>query len=322
MRGLNERQRKILGALEHRAREDLTLVAKELRMKVSALRYTLNGLKDRGLVRGVAPFIDPYLLGYSDYTIFFTFSNIKSKQRKEFLKYCALTNGVSWLAELGGRYSHAVSILAKNVSEAGELFYNLCSLSENIIATKSLSARTAFYAFGRKYLSKSKTKILSFGKTSNDFELDKKNRLILDFIANNDFDSIQAMSREMSIPYTTLANRISELETKGVIKGYIYRYDLSSVKINTYRLLLFGKGVDASLPEKLYEFSEKHPNIIHYVSCLGSWDFELGIESEITRDINTIVDDVYDYFPDSFNQIEVIQIFEHLKYSGYPFGLS
>ena len=319
---LTAKQQNVLGALEHHAELPISDIARGLRMRSHNVRYQLESLKVKGLVVAKTPFIDIYRLGYTDFTVFFTVSTDSKATRTKLLEYFLNNENVSWVAHLGGEYQYGVSVLARHVVKVHELLLEAAHKFGNIFAEKGISIRISFHAFGRKYLNQSTKlarKTLTFEVRST-VECDATDRRILAHIANEPFESLRALARDLDLAFATLNSRIKRLEKAGVIPGYIYRLRLSDLGALTYRILIYGRGIDQELSKKLYDYAKKHPHILHFIECVGAWDFELGLEIYSSEQLNEVLGQLYDNFGGSIGAVKTLQIFKHLKYSGYPFS--
>ena len=57
-----------------------------------------------------------------------------------------------------------------------------------------------------------------------------------------------------------------------------------------------------------------------FVENLGSWDYEMGLETFSAKDVSLLRNELFDRFGDHIHAISPLQIFEPLRLSGYPFS--
>ena len=92
------------------------------------------------------------------------------------------------------------------------------------------------------------------------------------------------------------------------------------MNLQSYRLLLATRGMSSELSSRLYNFAKEHPRILHYIECMGAWDYEMGVEVERSSDVTDIIRSLYEEFGAELQSIKFLQIFKHLKYAAYPFS--
>lgn len=317
---LSEKQRKILSAIEHREREPISVIRKITGYKEHTVRYCINMLIKDGAIVGRAPFINIYPLGYTVFTLFFSLSTAKEKEREQVLQGIIQSKYVSWVAKLGGDYQYGVAVSAKHIEEVLNSFKQFSDKFGAVFFDKSLSVHVRFVAFGRRYLAPtlSKGPVLMHGGYKNIVNIDAVEHKILVGLSNLSYSSHRELSKQLNIPSATLDRRIKDLEEKGIIVGYIYRFNLAALGMQNYRIMIYSRNISASFGERLKRFAETHPHVLHFIECLGSWDYELGVEVKHAENVTEIIKDLYVNFPDDILSIKLVQIFRHLKYSSYP----
>ena len=87
-----------------------------------------------------------------------------------------------------------------------------------------------------------------------------------------------------------------------------------------FRLLAYARGVSAELREHLYAFASSHRAITYYIECLGSWDFELGVEVERAEQTTAVVEQIYRNFGPELAALKILPLFQHYKITNFPFA--
>lgn len=318
---LTERDRQILTCIEHRANQPISSYRSRIGYKDHTIRHHMNNLRSRGVIVGQAPFINMYRLGYTDYTFFFSLAPEHGTQRDRFIKKLLSAEHVSWLALVGGDYQYGVSLCVKQSEDALAQLKKLSLELGNMLSDKALSLRISFCAFGKKFLA-GKAGVappLRYGGRGAPVEIDEIDHRILCGLANTEYSSNRELARNLDVPFTTLERRLRNLERDGVIVGYIYRFNAAKLGNQIYKLLVYARGVDPSLSERLYKFSHSHLNVINFSECLGAWDYELGVEVEKPEDVTEVVRQLYDRFGKEISSVRMLQVFRHLRFSCYPF---
>lgn len=319
---LSERERRILACLEHRANQPVSKLCTLIGCRDHILRRTLKTLGERGVVLGIVPFINMYRLGLTDYTLYFSLASERQKDTARILKELQQRNGISWLAALGGNYQYGMSLCAASAEEA---LLQIKDLAHDLGAEffeKSVALRISFAAFGRSYLAGTcrHSLPLTYGGSRGVVSLDQNDRRILAGMANTPYSSLRSLSRALQIPIGTLERRVHKLENEGVITGYIYRYRAARLGASVYKLLVFTRAINPDLAKGLYTFSQQHLNVTNFSECLGAWDYELTVEVEQPEDVLGVTHMLFTQFGRQISGIQQLQVFRHLRFSGYPFS--
>ena len=127
------------------------------------------------------------------------------------------------------------------------------------------------------------------------------------------------LSLKLQIPTATLYRRIQKLKERQIIVGDFYQVDASKLEMETYEVLLSAKGASKKLRENLFAFSKAHDNIVHFVSCLGQWDHEIGVEVKSGLDLTAVLQELAEQFGTELVNIQTLSLLRNLKYSLYPF---
>ncbi|MCB0328270.1 MAG: Lrp/AsnC family transcriptional regulator [Bdellovibrionales bacterium] len=316
---LSEKEAHILTCLELSADLGIPELRRITGYREHTLRYALNRLVERGIVTK-SPFINLAKLGFTLHNIFFSLSSDNKKLKDALLKEMVKTPEVSWVAEFGGDYQYGIEICAFELAEVQRILYGFSEKFGNIFFQKAVSTQFAAHVLPRRYLSKKKVvgqplSIQSQGGTVAIDELDEK---ILSALAQQGNVSHRQLAKEIGVPLSTFELRVKNLKKKGVILGSFYQVNPASYGASSYKLIVYGKGVNGALRDNLLAFADRHPNIISMFECFGSWDYELGVEVFEPREVASITQELYEEFGSELNNIQVLSKFQTLKLVLFP----
>jgi hypothetical protein len=100
--------------------------------------------------------------------------------------------------------------------------------------------------------------------------------------------------------------------------GDTYRLDMGMLGYSSYRVLITMKRLGADLRQRVLKFCERQLAVRILVESFGSWDYEMEIELRDRREIKQITTCLYEAFPQDVENVQVIPVFEHLVYKGFP----
>lgn len=308
---LSEREKSVLATVELAADMPTGFIAREVGGKPSQAGYILQKLQDEKIITPTI-FVDMYQLGFSDYVLYF--SSTSSTPMAWLLKH----PNVTWVSELSGTYQYGVAMFARHVHEFVSFLDELSNLFGDTIIQKSVRLTKTFTRFNRKYLDpKAPIQSLSFGLTSTSHELTALDDQLLSTLSLNGSLSLREITRQLRVPLSTTHQRFQRLQEKKIIVGSIYSVDAPRFGATLFNVLVYAKGMRETLRKDLYAWSEKHPNVIHFVECVGEWDFEIGVEVLGPEHSTAIVQELNERFGKDLVKTETLPILRNLKYVFY-----
>jgi DNA-binding Lrp family transcriptional regulator len=314
-----QRDLDVLACIELRADLTATEVSRITKYQLHAVHYSLQKLLESGAIWWM-PFIDVYPIGYGYYGVYCMVDGSKTA-KANFLKSLSTSPHIYWVAELGGDYQFGTAIAARTPVEAARILSDLLQQSKVSLIGKSLSSRLGINEMPRRYLS---TRNLAgppllTNSASPQVELDDIEHRMLAQLAQEKFTSYRDAARKIGIAHSTFELKLKALRKKGVLKGVRYEINPAAFGREPFKLLIFVKGLDPALRDKLQAFSTTIKEAYHFVECFGEWDFELNLEVERAQDVVAVRDRLYELFSEQIQKIVTFPIFRTLRRTRYPF---
>lgn len=319
---LLDKESQILGTVELQANSSVDKIQKLTGFRQHSIRYCLRKLIDQRLIR-YTPYVNLMALGYTDYNIYFSLTSSATISRKKALSVIAKTKNVTRVSEMGGEFQYVITILSTSFSELEGILSNVMSQIGEVVIDKVVSARFSYTLYPRKYLSSKAYKIppLKTKVSPQIIKIDALDSKIISALAMSNFESHRQIAQRLAIPLSTMELRIKELEKRNIIGGYIFEIDTSKLDVQHFKLLIFSKGMSATLRAGLELFAAESPYAVYFATCFGSWDFELGIEVKDSREVVSIVNELQDQYAQYIDHITVLQKFRDLKSFTYPLDM-
>jgi DNA-binding Lrp family transcriptional regulator len=317
---LSTNQKTILATCGLQADLELTEVAKRCRLQVASVRYALDTLRDREVIRKLW-IINPWRFGWSRYNIFFSIGLSKKELRDKLFKEIINNPYCSFFTELGGNFDYELSILAPNELVAMQFFQTLTEKFGVVFRKKLILPRTEIAHFTRKYLSPKSVMQgeVRYGVTAEKISLTEVDHKLLSKLAKDGYKSLRSIAQELNIPASTIEYHFKRLREQKVIVGCVYAISNAHYGAFSYELQIFAKGFDRALKEQLYNFTKQHLHCTHFIECFGSADYSIGVETQSYQELVSLREELADKFDSSIAQIEVLSRLAVRKYSAYPF---
>lgn len=317
---LSTKEKEIICAAQLQALAPVARIRESTGFRDHTIRYALQKGLESGLLRRSC-FLNLFLLGLSQYEVYFSLSAEKAQLRSQVLQALIDCDKISWVGEFSGDYHYGFNICVRTVREVADFLDYLASSLKLNFLEKAVASRLSLSYFGNKYLSPHKNdgRVLSYQATNRCVELDDTDRLILSTLMTVDCSSRREIARASGLPYSTLEYRLKKLEQTGVIQGYYYQVKPEDLGIQAFLLLVSVKGFSQAIKKKFHNFCRTHPAIVVFIEALGSWDYELAVEVESQRQMLLLTQELQDTFGTTLQTVKVLPSFEYPKVREYPF---
>lgn len=316
---ITDKDRAVLSAIQFRANATVAEIRKSCGLREHTVNYHLSRLKEAGIARPVA-LIDVYRLGFCEYEVYFSLAAEEKKAADRLLKHLSESPRVAWLAELGGGFQHAMTICAQTPREASDFLEGLAKRFGNIFFEKSIASIVSFSLFRKKYLGSSgkpPLEALTLGETPERVDIDETDRRIISTLFRSSYPSHRAMAQASGIARSTIEYRLKKLEEKGVILGYVYFINAAKIGMQAYKVLVYIKGLKEGVNASLYSFAMRHPNVVNFTRCLGSWDYEFTVEVQDPREMITFSRLLHDEFGGQLNSAQILPVFKQSQSANF-----
>lgn len=317
---LSTRDREVIAAAQMQAGKPVSEIRKLCRYKEHSVRYSLQRALDQGLIVRRC-FVNLNRLGFNQYELYFSLSAGKKESRAALIKSLGDLECVSWVGQLGGDFQYGLNLAARSIAEVSRLFSGLSEKFGALFQEKVFAERISFTYFGNKYLTAKPRAAapMSYSASSDIYAIDATDRRILSEVTRVGEGSSRLLARKLSMPQTTVDYRLRKLEKSGVIVGYYFELQPRELGIQSYMLLVCMKTISEKTRKAFEQFCLQHPNVVIQIHCMGSWDFEVGVDAEDPMQVTGIVENLYDRFGAEISWVKTLPAFRNLKVAEYPF---
>jgi DNA-binding Lrp family transcriptional regulator len=317
---LSVESKKILYLLESNAASSFRAIAELADTEEYTVRRTFHRLVEMKIITGRAVFVDSMSLGYEDYALFFSLKSMNNREQQSLVTLLAESPLTRWLADVGGKFDYAATFLSKTTQQVREVLDKICQKHQDAFVAKELSLRTYMMRYPRRYLAPNLKGCETYvmGRATEPAVIDDLDGKILNHMSRGNFGTDNEVAALLGVSASTIVRRVAALRETGVLLGDTYRIDTSKLGYSAYRVLITMKRLGADLRRRVVEFCNEELAVRIMVESLGSWDYELELELADGRDIKQFTGRLYETFPNDINALNVIPIFQHLSYTGFP----
>jgi len=319
---VSDKELAVISAAEFKAQDPVVNYRKLTGLREHTIRYALKSLSDRKVIQAV-PFINLHRLGYTVYTVMFSAAADRRASKETLLESLLAAPYVLWVGEFGGEYQYGIGFCCKHFSELVGYLRELSKKHQQIFFDKAISVQISSTIFPRRYLWKKDLKIApltaSFSREGI-FTADSLDNKILSGLSSYASLSHRQLAMKLKIPLSTLELRLAKLYQAGVILADLYYVDAEALGRESYKLLIYTKGLELNFTAQLYKFCMSHPEVVSMIDGLGVWGYEIGVEVSRGEQVTGIIQDLYDSFPNLINTIRPLKKFQYPKVRFFPEG--
>ncbi len=319
-KSLSQNERIVAFFSQFQARASVAELSRLTGLRSHSVRYALDQLVARRILTPYT-FIDSECLGFAAYNIFCALSSHRADVREQFERSIAENQHVSAAYRIGGDFHYRIVLLASTTSELLKVMDELIGPFGEIVFDRSFVIRCGAWLFSRRYLHPNgkAPAPLHVEPSAEKKLLDAVDVQILHGLGTEGGGQLSQLAAKLNLPTSTFEYRLKRLQKEGIVKGWVYSIDPRLIGMLDYRLLVTMKQVDQATRQAFFSFCAKHPNISTLVRCIGSWDYEVGIEVESQERVTELVQSIYEAFGATVRSVKSIPIFECFKTSMYPF---
>ncbi len=316
---LSDKEATILATAELRAQAPIEVLQKESGYREHIVRHALRRLREREIIRPL-PVINLHQIGFSVYNVFFSSVAQGKTARQSLVRSLVSSPEVMWVGEFGGEYHFGVAFCAKRPAHVIDFLHGISRKHKDVFHEKAVSLTISSTLYPRRYLTSRKLSVepIHIRYTNEPVEVDELDMQVLGALSTFGDLSHRQLASKVKVPLSTLELRIRKLRERKVIVGDIYVVSPSKFERQSYKLLIYTKGIDPDLSKKMHAFCSQHPDVVYLFECFGVWGFEMGVEVPAQEDVSVIMQEVYEAFGSAVTNIKLLTKFRYPKVRWFP----
>ncbi len=317
---LDKKDKRILYELDIDSRQTLSQLGKKVGLSKQVVDYRLKRLITSGVIAQFYAVVNFPKLGYTQYKLYFKFQNVDLAKEKEIIDYWTSSKNSAWVASCRGRWDLAVSLLAKDANEMGNIISEFTKNYASFILEKSVHISHISSVFTKTYLAEQKEKKeFTYGGQIEHYAPDETDKKILRTISTNARFPILDLMEKTGLTRDVISYRLKKLKKDNILVQHRTLIDLGKIGHRLYKILL---RLQNSPPEKEKEFKYfvKHePCGVQFLKLLGSWDIELEFEVNDEEELHRILLELRNKFSGIIRDYDTLLIYKEHKLNYFPF---
>jgi DNA-binding Lrp family transcriptional regulator len=319
MEKLDVKDKKILYELDINSRQPFRQLGRKVGLHKDVVTYRVKKLQEQGIIKKFYVDINGYKLGYSKLKFYLNFQFISPKIKEEIIQYLVQSPYTDVVHSAEGQYDLVVICEVENIPNFYNIWNELIKRYREYFSNQVLCIHNTLTEYKRTFLleeqpEKNQDKIMfvesSADQRSDVDELDKK---ILEVIAPNSRVPTLDIAKQLKTTVHTIDSRLQKLVKNGVIQRYTINIDWPKIGFQWYKADII--LTDLEKKQKIIEYIEKNPNLIHRIASLGYVDLELTFALQNVNQLHQIIENVSLKFPEAIKNYKYFSITKTHKYS-------
>jgi DNA-binding Lrp family transcriptional regulator len=316
---LDLKDKKILYELDLNSRATLNEIAKKVGLSKQVVDYRLKNLIKNKIIKQFYTVINFSKLGYTQYKLYLKFQNVNVEKEKEIIDFWTKNKNSVWVASCRGKWDLAVSILAKEINDFGEILSNFINSYGLFVLEKDILITQISTVFTKAYLTEKEKKKFTYGGKNESYELDNIDEKILMILSTNSRITILEMMEKLNLTRDVINYRMKKLIKENIISQYRVLINLDKINHKLYKIILRLHSLTPEKEKQLITYVSSHPHGTQYLKLVGSWDAELEFEVKDDEQMHEILLEIRNKFSEIIRDYDTILIHQEHKLDYCPF---
>lgn len=312
---LDTKDKKIIEQLELNSRQSNRQISRKIGLSKDAVSYRIKRLEEAKLILGYYSVLNIAKLGLIQYKIFISFQNTNSRLEAEIIDYLKKDENIGWVVSCDGYYNLMAVAWAKDSIAFDEFFSKFlnkysqyCKQREIVVIPEEYALRNS-YIYGKEHP-------ISYYGGEQEFNIDKKDILIIESLANNSRESLIKIASKLNMTGEGVIHRIKNLQEKEILLAFRPQLNTNLLGYSFYNLLFRLKKTNNL--KRIYEYFKGNQNVIYISKYLGAYDLGIDVQVKDESDLRNIISNFKDNFKEDIESYISILVYHEHKLSYFP----
>lgn len=319
---IDEKDKKILKALEENARQTDSSIAKKLRISKQVANYRIQQMIKLGIISNFYTVVNVGNLGLTTYYLFLQLEKINKEGEEKIISKINSLDDVGWVISCIGKWNLVLNLNESSVANFEKTLNKIIKICGYHLYDYKFTILSEARHLGYKFLGPERIGTLYQGERNKSLKLDAIDEKILRALSQNARIDIVSLSTRIRLPVHILSYRIKKLVRKGVIEGFKPKLDITKLGYQWHLLLLKLDYINEKKMEEVIDFCVNNKNIYYVTSTIGEYNLMLDIHIKSVEELISIKDRLQNEFPELIKSYESTLVTEEHKIDYIPKGIT
>ncbi len=305
------KDRKILAELDFNARENISKIAKKVRISKEVALYRIRKLEEKGIIKDYHAVINNSKLGYYYSRLLVKFQNLDKFAEEKIINYCEKNLKIGYYGRLDGSWDMAIGYWPEDLFEFEEFIDNFVYKFGKYILEKDIAFGLHVFQLPYRFLlNKDYIKEFETGGKTDKPKLDEIDKKLLVLLTKNARATLQNLGKKTRLSWKAVYYRIKKLEKNKVILGYRTNIDYKKLGYNNTKVLLYLKNLTKEKENELLSYLKSLKNSIWVIKFIGKSDLEFEMLIKNREEFFKIMNELREKFKDIIRNYDQFMIHE------------
>ena len=304
--------KKLLALLDREGRITFSEMARALRHGRDIVEYRYRRAIESGLLKGVAPIIDPSALGLSAFKTYVRFV-APEDDRETLMKELRAHPNALCCALCHGPWDLVFNVAALSPHHFFQIRNEILKNSFGRIRDIAFSVITDMRHYLRKHLIVNPAPEWRIFAGEKRIDLNDVDNIIIQNLLQDGRMSLAEIARRTNSSEGMVRNRIQHFEETGLIAGYRGVLNREAFGLSGYKLQIELLDFSPTTMNTIFDFAKNEVSCYQAMVQLGSWPCELNVEVRDNRHLSDIIIRLREAFPKTIGRVEVL-MYEHEEF--------
>jgi DNA-binding Lrp family transcriptional regulator len=319
MEKLDVKDRKILYELDIDSRQSFSQLGKKVGLHKDVVAYRVKKLQEKGIIKNFYLDISGYKLGYYKIKFYYNFQFITPEIKQDIIEYLVKSPYTDVVHSAEGQYDLVVICEVENIPNFYNIWSSVINKYRDFFSNQIFCIHNKLIEYKRIFLldekfDKKEDRIIFVESSSDEkVDIDSLDKKILELLAPNSRIKTVDIAEKLHSTVNTINSRINTLVKTGVIQRYTINIDWPKIGYQWFKADVVLKDLEKR--QKIVEYIENNPNLLHRIASLGYVDLELTFALNNANQLHQIMENLALKFPDSIKNYKYFSITKTHKYS-------
>lgn len=322
---LTDFDRKLLYILDWDVRLHLTDIAKQLATSPQVVKYRLERLLQKQVIRRFITVTEYRRLGFVNNLLYLRLRAMPSAKERTMTEFLEGRPNINIVMRCEGRWDVAVGILARDPFDFNETLEDIHQRYGRFIDQEMIATHIGAEHYRRDYLVKPAERIgasaiPTTGMKTTQRKLSKSESAIIAAVNEDARLSLVDIAEKAGLAMESVRAGLKRLADERIVMGYTFIPDYHIYGYSFYRILLTLKYVSPKKWSEFLSFTRQHANIFHVIRAFGGYNTVLDAEVSSQPELRVLMGDLRERFGGIISDYDALLVSDVEKFCYLPTG--
>lgn len=317
---MDKKDKRILVELDFDGRATLSQIAKRTRSSKQLVKYRIDEMMRKGLIKRIYAHIDHFRIGYVCIYLFFKLKNVSRRKEEALVQYMTGLKVRREVYVMGGTWDILLKVWVRDMRQLARIIGKIHRRYGSNILEKDYIIVTRFTVFSHAYIHGVEHTPVTYSLHEELCDIKKKDMQLLKYLQEDGRMSNTLLAQKLNLSAETVRRRIRDFQQKGIIKAFRAEIDSSMLEFYHFKLFIRLRMRPLKRIEMFIKYLATLENVLFVSKSIEMSELELNIFACNHKKFYEIVNQIKYTYPDIMENYywNVAFLNENAKTQGSP----